>query len=88
MGILFVQFLAIIVGLNILCHILCFLAFYGNLDAKTGFDLEYASVNATTLGNRTDSVKLRNEAGDEAYMICDFKQWETLPQQSKRDHCN
>ena len=62
-----------------------FLAFYGNLDSKTGFDTE--TVNITTISNRTDYVKISNQNGNSAYMICDFTQWENLPKNSKRDHC-
>lgn len=68
-----------------------FEAFYGNLDDGTGFDSDGANlVNPTnsTIGNRTDYVKLTKENGNSAYMICDFSQWESLAQHSKRDHCN
>ena len=64
------------------------LAFYGNLESRTEFD-QAGGVNASTIGNRTDYVKLSNEmTGAEAYMICDFTHWEKLAQTSKRDHCN
>ena len=71
--------------------LLCFLAFYGNLESRTSFDREAGAagwVNASTIGNRTDYVKLTNEKGVEAYMICDFTHWEKLAKTSKRDHCN
>ena len=73
------------------------LAFYGNLESSAAadsvtksFDQQAAGgVNASTIGNRTDYVKLSNEmTGAEAYMICDFTHWEKLAQTSKRDHCN
>ena len=67
------------------------LALYGNLEAAdSNFDQQAAGgVNASTIGNRTDYVKLSNEmTGAEAYMICDFTHWEKLAQTSKRDHCN
>ena len=70
---------------------LLFLAFYGNLDSKTGFDTDTATsanVTVTTIAERTDYVKLSNQNGSDAYMICDFTQWEELAKKgTKRDHC-
>ena len=50
--------------------------------------MDVGDVKPSTIGQRTDYVKLSNAVGDEAYMICDFEQWDTLAQHSKRDHCN